>query len=821
MAPRTMSEPMTILRVTTQRLTATPAWQLPHVAPYLADSIISCEGVLTILENQGKDESESAVLAHKLKTQISSLLQDKNPQSRWAAIILVKAIIEFGGWNTLHGCGAWVRGLLGILGKPDPQTTKELCIITLTRIFILLGDHQSLVREIVTPSLPGFITSCIRIIENHKLLAEERKMVGSSLMSTILYAFCKLIPYHPTLFRPFVVQIRSLILPLIASTPSNYGLESPSNQQEVKILASLNFIAGSARKLYVLLSNCAAKNTSSEEWAKSVHTTISMLHGTADIIFRAVIEDWDPTPSRIASTTRSVLNSAETASDFEDNPLGLPSWKGIHAGMERLDGLLHLLQEFLLGTTPMAVEFPVGAVFHAVNRILSVYPPLDDEKDGNLRINPEIGRDEREGLWTTLPNLHVSGLEVLLLIVLRFGEASSNLIHNILEQVLWVFEREKSNHNVRKIIYEIVSKIITLHGLSLPKFVSTLFSKCIKSCCEDLLSSKLQPFPVSMNSTSFAKKPSTNGTPINADSFLKATSNSSKSSLIEPSEVQKSAAILLPLTLTNLPNGFIHSSLRAQIERTAILTRDKHAMLASILTPAIDRGAGQYSSSIMPLFARQFPESLEAEALIRPRMPVLQPRTHRGDLSSEEDAEIPEPDNRDHRITSEYSSNVEIPDSNPLKNTSTPKIDSIPENNNPPSTGAQSSIPITDTNTTTTIPETLKTQPQSPTRKRDRETSPTNPDMIPQTLPPVPEDQPNSTRTKRPRIDSPPRDDTNANTAPSREEPVPPVSKYAGLGGEGSDSSDFEMPVLDLTMDTEDEDEDEDDDDDGEKEDEE
>ncbi len=105
------------LRVVTQRLSSTPTWQLPHIVPYLA-SIISRFGdifVRTDNQDQHRDGGDSAVLVHKYKTQLSTLLQDKSSQGRWAAIVLIKATIEIGGWEIIKGSGSWVRGLLGVL----------------------------------------------------------------------------------------------------------------------------------------------------------------------------------------------------------------------------------------------------------------------------------------------------------------------------------------------------------------------------------------------------------------------------------------------------------------------------------------------------------------------------------------------------------------------------------------------------------------------------------------------------------------------------------------------------------------------------------
>lgn len=120
MAPQDVFNP---LRVVTQRLSSTPPKQLSHVAPYLANTIAECGQAFTspVKENQVIGGADYAVVVHKLKTQLSALLQDKSPEARYAAVVLIKATVEIGGWNILHGVGVWVRGLTGILGVSKPS----------------------------------------------------------------------------------------------------------------------------------------------------------------------------------------------------------------------------------------------------------------------------------------------------------------------------------------------------------------------------------------------------------------------------------------------------------------------------------------------------------------------------------------------------------------------------------------------------------------------------------------------------------------------------------------------------------------------------
>jgi hypothetical protein len=99
------------------RLTATPTQELPLIAAYLASSLSDCEDILSFpLDHKSPTGlSDTALLVHKLKARIMSLLQDRSIEGRWTAVILVKATIEAGQWEMLRGSEPWVRALLAIL----------------------------------------------------------------------------------------------------------------------------------------------------------------------------------------------------------------------------------------------------------------------------------------------------------------------------------------------------------------------------------------------------------------------------------------------------------------------------------------------------------------------------------------------------------------------------------------------------------------------------------------------------------------------------------------------------------------------------------
>lgn len=616
---------ITTLRVITQRLTATPSWQLPHIVPYLASTIPSCAQVLQNPPVPGhtNDGPEIAVVIHKFRTRISTLLAEKSAQAKWSAVVLIKATVETGGLEVLRASGAWIRGLLGILQRPDPAITKELSIITLTRIFLLSQDHQSIVREIITPSLTPFITSCLNMLKAHPSSGEKRKAKGHySLPHTVIQAFCELVPRYPSLFRPFVAQMRLLVQPLIAATHSDLGIS-----REKSLGINTSSIAEHSRKLFVLLNVCAPKKLSGDEWTRAVQDVIKSSHRTADLVFRAVMEDWEPSSMRISSDITTRVFS-EPICDMESDGLGLQGWKGIYAGMERLDGLLRTIQTFLTSSTPSNVNLPISSILDIVTRVLSLKAPIAENGNaarGGLRANSEIGRDEREGLIFSLPNIHVLALGILSTLISRLGYISASFCQGALIQALWLFENEFSNSDIRKMTYELTAEILAVVGLSLSKSTAPLVSKCAEKCCEDLMSPIGSSCGI-LDSTQPSRNIAANGTAtVTADSYIKSPTTATEN-LAVPNSIQLSASKLLPFLLTHVRRDFFAFGMRAEIDRVAILTRNKKAMLASVLNPPSKPKSGPEMSSSLIFLAREFPDTLEVDALLRPRLPVLQRR---------------------------------------------------------------------------------------------------------------------------------------------------------------------------------------------------
>ncbi|RHZ62336.1 hypothetical protein CDV55_103433 [Aspergillus turcosus] len=596
----------TTLRAVTHRLTTTPVDQLPQIASFLATSLNDCGELLSATQNQktGKSESDNAVQIHKLKTRLASLLQDRSFEGRWTAVVLVKATVEAGQWEVLRGCEPLVRSLVAILAKPDPISTKKMCIITLTRIFHLTYQYPTLVREITTPSLPGFITSSLNLISVKPSSEPVRKLKPNTpFLEIVLSAFLELIARHPTIFRPFSAQIHSILQAIIGATSPTF----PGAMVDL------------AEQLFIALHNCAPKNTSAEEWKNACRMAISSAHRAADYVLRGVVEQWESVDATLRQGAQP-QDYSQVVADAGPDALGLPGWEGIHAGVERLTVLLRLLSRFLTAPTASTVTIPLGLILDLTSRLNAITVPAPG---ADVPVNSQIGREERDGLWAELPRIHAVCMKLLLSAVDALETGVVPVAQTILEQALWVFRAEKFNKNIRASVYDLVHALLPLMGPSTTKKNISSLTDVLRTCCSDILPPTGDSVPSAPSDPKGKAK--ANQATVNADSFLHPASKQSRqaqTSTTFPS-LKRAASDLLPVVLAFVPIEFLPTSLRAEIDRTAILTSDKTAMLASVLNPVPAMKGRGTGSSIIPFLARRYPAEMEVEGLIRPRMPVL------------------------------------------------------------------------------------------------------------------------------------------------------------------------------------------------------
>ena len=126
------------LRVLCYQLSSTTPTELPSRLPTLLHYVFRCQTPLSTSAEVGNklDSAGSSVSVHKLKTQLTTLLNGKSSEERLAAAVLIKAVVEVGGWEILRGSEPWVRGLLSVLG------VSPIFFFSISRLTILLETRN-------------------------------------------------------------------------------------------------------------------------------------------------------------------------------------------------------------------------------------------------------------------------------------------------------------------------------------------------------------------------------------------------------------------------------------------------------------------------------------------------------------------------------------------------------------------------------------------------------------------------------------------------------------------------------------------------------
>ncbi|KAI1622936.1 rRNA processing/ribosome biogenesis-domain-containing protein [Exophiala viscosa] len=770
------------LRAITNRLNVTPVDDLPRVADFLAAQLANCRLELLFADTKARDNS---VTAHKLKTRISSLLQERSPAGRYTAVVLIKAVVDHGGINGLRASEGWARGLLNCLNKPDPVALKALYLVTLTRIFCLAQDDPTLLREVATPLLPSFIKTCLGLLKPIDVHngGTESKSVPSPLLHPVLKCWNQLLPRQASIFRPSLDQIQMFCLELIG------GGDTSVQSRDL------------ASELLCLLLSSTPKNTFTQEWTRMASNIIESAHVTASQLFRAVIEEHEPNNPAFQTIPWKENFSKEPKSS-EHGKFGFRSWKGIYEGSNRLMALLSWLSHLVSTPTPLPVAAPIGALLDLTARLTVVtVPDFKGDAGNSLRLHKEASREEKEELWLNLPKIHMACLHVLHATWSAYRQALVPVQRTIAIQILDLFDNMCWHNGVRYEAYRLCTTLLADVDVLNLELRPAVLSRLIEHCCNDL---KAEFAEEKINASS-------TGTQI--DLKAKTTQgnhaqiSSTNASVMRRSETCRAAWKLLPELLKEFPASSTPRQLRIEMERVAVLLDHEDAMLASVINPVISK-ENKSTASLLPFLARSNTESSAIEALLRPRMPVVhgtnvasseKPDDH---VSSDADEEEDVQNHGDESVPSPETSFNEVADGDSLE--VLPK-----ENNLLKSMMSDQMLQISGLqkrpfeNLESEAKEKAFSADQEP---EERETKRSKPSADPSDVVMGLEESQNEGQILRPSGG----DDVNAISMaadiPSMKGKEPDHSSMSSrpqnLQAEDSDSSDFEIPAIDPGFDT-------------------
>lgn len=484
-----------------------------------------------------------------------------------------------------------------IYQKGDPAASKELAIVALTRIYTLLQPFQTLVREIATPTIPAFATACLQLIKPSG--PNQATTTPLHLVETICDAFTTLIPLYPATFRPSSSQTMTALRFYLAPTESD----------DFSISSSLSF---SARRLAATQHFVAAKSAGSDEWAKLVAGIIDELHATISQVFRAIEESWEPTAG--VAQTQVEMDQPCPAGGSEKEQL--PPWEGIHAGSQRIVGLFEYLSACSNHITKGPVALPLTKITDAVTRVCLIarLSPKSQSWDQALQTRPRIGREEKDELWSVIPDVHMAALRLTRTLFQRLGSDMVPYASEGLDHLTRVTKSGMSVAAVRATSYATLNNLLLAAGPTLSKSMVDMLGTIIGATCRDLQEDAgyLKPPKKTASAPTESKK---NGATTNTDLFLKKTESTTE---VQPVLLEKghkeAASTLLATLISHIPQQHLKPSHRSLLDQTAILTHNRDAMLASVLNPYTDP-RGRKFASILPHLTQLFPEDQGLEIL--------------------------------------------------------------------------------------------------------------------------------------------------------------------------------------------------------------
>lgn len=489
-------------------------------------------------------------------------------------------------------------------------------------MYALLHEYHALVREIVSRTLADYVTACVQISRSSTSKKAERPPLR--LLQTVTESLCILTPLYPTTMRPFSGAFKAALRFYVAPTGAD-KLIVPQTLRE------------SVRRLLALQPYTTPKNGNAEEWNKTIGGYIWTSHHTADQVFRAVQESWESN----SGYARQHVSSDGLPSGGEDSPEQLPPWQGVTNGAARLVGLLETLSEILQSPTQSSVTTPVSALLDLTARITMILPPQKGPRSqDDIQLNSAIGREEKDELWTALPDIHIATLQLFIVLIQRLQDGTVPLAADVLHQTLRISDAHHRIPAVRQHSYTLIRELLLLHGPTMPKLSVNSLDTTIQLCCRDLLAAaghgKPKAPPKAAKLVAHTKphpnpKPSTN-----ADAYLNIQSKDSSSKQMElPAAHFEAASALLPVFLSHVPQEHLKQTHRALLDRTAVLSHNKEAMVVSVLNPYRTR-TGKMLASVYPFLARDFPRDTEVEVL-RSNLRLTQVATT--DVEGEEDDE--------------------------------------------------------------------------------------------------------------------------------------------------------------------------------------
>lgn len=371
-----------------------------------------------------------------------------------------------------------------------------------------------------------------------------------------------------------------------------------------------------SRQLLVLQHHTTPKNGNADEWIKTVAGFLNASHATADQVFRAVQESWESN----SGYTRKAVDYDEDPQGGSESTDDLPPWTGVPSGAERLVGLLETITESLRCPTKTPVVLPVSSFLDLTARISMVLPPKKGSRgQDETQLNSAIGREEKDELWSALPDVHIATIDLLTALIQRLQDGAVTIAADVLLQAVRIIDAGQHIPLVRERGYVLLRLLLLAYGPTMPKFSVNSLERIVQGCCRDLLLASGHAVSKPLGGNDAQKqggnnKPAQSKASTNADAYLSTQDKANTAASDLSAAHIDAASALLETLLSHLPQQHLKQTLRALIDRTAVLSHNRDAMVSSVLNPYRTH-TGKALASVFPFLARDFPRDQAVEVL--------------------------------------------------------------------------------------------------------------------------------------------------------------------------------------------------------------
>ncbi|KAG0125157.1 rRNA processing/ribosome biogenesis-domain-containing protein [Tuber indicum] len=611
---------------------------------YMTPVLETCASLSTSSKYTG-DKSEASALLHRFKTRISSLLQSKSPTDKWTGMALAKAAME-SSFECLASNGeVWVRLMVPALTKPEPPSTTNYAIATLTRVFtVLTVDKPALIRQIVSPNLPVTIGHILNILRPVNSSASDA-MPSEDTLATALEALKDLLCHNPVTFRPFTQRTREVVLSVLSPQCGLSKLGRLAGDLFVSLHLSDTPPRGATGGIIANQGGGSLSGNKAtavaEGWTRAVKSVISEINELFNVILRCMDEG-----HRTGISRRD--NSTEVSGVSN---IGLSEWKGISKGFDRAEMLLRLLSRFLCHPTSSQVVIPLGQFVELTGRLAGITCEAAESNTG-------IERPERETVKVRLPSLKCCALNLLSSAIERLGRIFAPLANLVIEQLVVIYSEHRPDTGIRTAVYTLLTALLNLFGPALDEQTVSSIHPILSSLYADLVLNAEEP-KNSLPAKPAGKRSNRNTgkqKEVHADSLLPSSSRlNSRPTWLRG--LVSAAEELLVAVLGKLQPAYVRSQMRRLLERAAVFTANEKAMMASVLFPTTTPNGDQKGGSILPHLVGASRGNLSVEGIARPRLPVLW--VGRGRLGeAEEEQEEDEEEEDEEEVVVNHKTNT-------------------------------------------------------------------------------------------------------------------------------------------------------------------